>query len=65
MDMQTVPVEGGDVLYTYDIKWEVTAQLGCPQVISSVIFACVQYSDIKWASRWDLYLYMGDEQIHW
>ena len=22
-------------------------------------------SDIKWASRWDLYLYMGDDQIHW
>ena len=20
---------------------------------------------IKWASRWDLYLYMGDDQIHW
>jgi len=24
-----------------------------------------EYSDIKWASRWDLYLYMGDDQIHW
>ena len=22
-------------------------------------------SDIKWASRWDLYLYMGDDQVHW
>ncbi|KAL1523795.1 hypothetical protein AB1Y20_018718 [Prymnesium parvum] len=22
-------------------------------------------SDTKWASRWDLYLYMGDDQIHW
>ena len=22
-------------------------------------------SPIKWASRWDLYLYMGDDQIHW
>ena len=22
-------------------------------------------SDIRWASRWDLYLYMGDDQIHW
>ena len=22
-------------------------------------------SDVKWASRWDLYLYMGDDQIHW
>jgi len=19
----------------------------------------------RWASRWDLYLYMGDDQIHW
>ena len=24
-----------------------------------------EYSEIKWASRWDLYLYMGDDQIHW
>merc|ERR1719230_1882642 len=22
-------------------------------------------SDIAWASRWDLYLYMGDDQVHW
>ena len=22
-------------------------------------------SDVRWASRWDLYLYMGDDQIHW
>ena len=24
-----------------------------------------EYSDVKWASRWDLYLYMGDDQVHW
>merc|ERR1711998_729096 len=24
-----------------------------------------EYSATKWASRWDLYLYMGDDQIHW
>lgn len=24
-----------------------------------------EHSDTKWASRWDLYLYMGDDQIHW
>ncbi|XP_051149425.1 transmembrane 9 superfamily member 9-like [Andrographis paniculata] len=24
-----------------------------------------QESNIKWASRWDTYLYMADEQIHW
>ena len=22
-------------------------------------------SDIKWASRWDIYLNMSDVQIHW
>merc|ERR1712188_21186 len=22
-------------------------------------------SDIKWASRWDMYLYMGQDDIHW
>ncbi|KAL8502446.1 hypothetical protein ACS0TY_021548 [Phlomoides rotata] len=24
-----------------------------------------QESDVKWASRWDTYLYMADDQIHW
>ncbi|XP_071726860.1 transmembrane 9 superfamily member 9-like [Rutidosis leptorrhynchoides] len=24
-----------------------------------------QESDVKWASRWDTYLLMGDDQIHW
>jgi len=24
-----------------------------------------EYSDIAWASRWDNYLYMGDDQVHW
>mmetsp|Transcript_23057 Transcript_23057/g.62585 ORF Transcript_23057/g.62585 Transcript_23057/m.62585 type:complete len:649 (+) Transcript_23057:54-2000(+) len=24
-----------------------------------------EHSDIRWASRWDLYLYMGDDQVHW
>jgi len=23
-----------------------------------------EHSEIKWASRWDLYLYMGDDQVH-
>ncbi|EOD11465.1 hypothetical protein EMIHUDRAFT_470908 [Emiliania huxleyi CCMP1516] len=22
-------------------------------------------SPVRWASRWDLYLYMGDDQVHW
>jgi transmembrane 9 superfamily protein 2/4 len=38
-------VAGGEVIFTYDVKWEA--------------------SEIKWASRWDTYLLMGDEQIHW
>ena len=24
-----------------------------------------EQSDIKWASRWDIYLTMADVQIHW
>ena len=24
-----------------------------------------EYSEVKWASRWDTYLLIGDEQIHW
>lgn len=27
--------------------------------------ACLQPSDIRWASRWDTYLKMTDDQIHW
>jgi len=48
----------------------VTHQLP-PQQISkrdSVIFTYDvkwEYSDVKWASRWDVYLYATDEQIHW
>lgn len=26
---------------------------------------CPQPSDIRWASRWDTYLKMTDDQIHW
>jgi transmembrane 9 superfamily protein 2/4 len=25
----------------------------------------LQQSDIRWASRWDTYLQMTDDQIHW
>lgn len=25
----------------------------------------IQQSDIRWASRWDTYLIMTDDQIHW
>ena len=35
-----------------------------PEVIFT--YDCVwEHSDIAWASRWDLYLYMGDDQVHW
>ncbi|KAF7838143.1 transmembrane 9 superfamily member 10-like [Senna tora] len=33
-----------------------------------IIFTCdveFQESDVKWASRWDTYLLMADDQIHW
>jgi transmembrane 9 superfamily protein 2/4 len=25
----------------------------------------LQESDVKWASRWDTYLLMADDQMHW
>lgn len=35
-----------------------------PEVIFT--YDCVwEHSDIAWASRWDLYLKMGDDQVHW
>jgi transmembrane 9 superfamily protein 2/4 len=39
-----------------------------PAFANEVIFTydvVWEYSDIAWASRWDLYLYMGDDQVHW
>jgi transmembrane 9 superfamily protein 2/4 len=30
------------------------------------VFSCaLQQSEIRWASRWDTYLQMTDDQIHW
>ena len=35
-----------------------------PEIVFT--YDCVwEHSDIAWASRWDLYLYMGDDQVHW
>jgi transmembrane 9 superfamily protein 2/4 len=30
-----------------------------------VLLCAVQQSEIRWASRWDTYLQMTDDQIHW
>ncbi|KAG2409570.1 Transmembrane 9 superfamily member 10 [Vigna angularis] len=27
--------------------------------------ACKAHNDVKWAYRWDTYLLMADDQIHW
>ncbi len=72
-------VEAFSVKHTYKGKWGVDASLTSvplspdlpPQPIvkpGEYIFTYdVQWeeSPIRWASRWDLYLYMGDDQIHW
>lgn len=36
----------------------------CAFVCDCVMFM-VQQSEIRWASRWDTYLQMTDDQIHW
>lgn len=39
-----------------------------PAISSEIIFTydvVWEHSDTAWASRWDLYLYMGDDQVHW
>jgi len=33
--------------------------------VALVCWWCVQSSKVKWASRWDTYLLMTDDQIHW
>ena len=72
-------VEAFSVKHTYKGTWGKDAQLTSvplspdlpPQPISAkgeYIFTydvAWEESSIRWASRWDLYLYMGDDQIHW
>lgn len=72
-------VEAFSVKHTYTGIWGKDAQLTSvplspdlpPQKITEAGEYIFTYdvtwedSDIHWASRWDLYLYMGDDQIHW
>lgn len=72
-------VEAFSVKHTYKGTWGKDAQLTSvplspdlpPQPMTDpgeYIFTydvTWEESDIHWASRWDLYLYMGDDQIHW
>jgi len=72
-------VEAFSVKHTYKGKWGKDAQLTSvplspdlpPQQITMAGEYIFTYdvtweeSSIRWASRWDLYLYMGDDQIHW
>ena len=38
---------------------------GCPSTITFTYDVEWERSDIKWASRWDLYLKMTNSEIHW
>eukprot|EP00306_Pavlova_sp_CCMP459_P009976 CAMPEP_0185185618 /NCGR_PEP_ID=MMETSP1140-20130426/3440_1 /TAXON_ID=298111 /ORGANISM="Pavlova sp., Strain CCMP459" /LENGTH=640 /DNA_ID=CAMNT_0027751819 /DNA_START=19 /DNA_END=1941 /DNA_ORIENTATION=- len=72
-------VEPSSVKHTYQGSWsdqsppKLTSCSGGagPHALSGGAEAIFTYdvkweqSDIKWASRWDTYLLMGDEQIHW
>jgi len=74
-------VEAFSVFHKYKGTWGKDAQLTSvplspdlpPQPVldapsSEYIFTydvTWEESAIRWASRWDLYLYMGDDQIHW
>jgi len=72
-------VEPSSIKHAYSGEWKgaKTALSTCAassapplpmQAAGEVIFTYDvkwEHSDIKWASRWDTYLLMGDEQIHW
>jgi transmembrane 9 superfamily protein 2/4 len=72
-------VEAFSVKHTYKGVWGKDAQLTSvplsPELPPMPVSGAGEYiftydvtwedSPIKWASRWDLYLFMGDDQIHW
>ena len=37
----------------------------CAQEVAWTYDVRWEFSEVKWASRWDVYLYATDEQIHW
>ena len=56
------------IYWTYDVLFEVRSRRSWPTWTSlrPLLGCCAQYSDIKWASRWDTYLNSADDdQIHW
>ena len=80
MQGSTVPQEvekNKDIVFTYDVTFKVFLimplathffHLICDQIHYfrlNDIFPFLQKSEIKWASRWDTYLLMNDDQIHW
>ena len=72
-------VEAFSVKHTYKGTWDKDAKLTSvplsPDLPPQPVRGAGEYiftydvtweaSPIRWASRWDLYLYMGDDQIHW
>jgi len=72
-------VEAFSVKHAYKGTWGKDAQLTSvplsPDLLPQPMGQAGEYiftydvtweeSSIRWASRWDLYLYMGDDQIHW
>ncbi|KAG0486836.1 hypothetical protein HPP92_008931 [Vanilla planifolia] len=57
-------------LLTCNAKAKVSPGNHAPQEVTSdyIVFTydvTFQASDVKWASRWDTYLLMSDDQIHW
>ncbi|MBA0730853.1 hypothetical protein Golax_025776 [Gossypium laxum] len=68
----TVPQEvdaGKEFVFTYDITFKILVSGDVldwmdPGFQLNKLLAYPE-SDIKWASRWDTYLLMNDDQIHW
>lgn len=72
-------VEAYSVKHTYDGTWNAAApkltsvplrpdlapMLAWSNEVIYTYDVVWEHSPIAWASRWDLYLYMGDDQVHW
>ena len=57
--------KAGEIIWTYDVKWE-PSEIRCSTsnpTVSKALGSTHELCVCSWASRWDLYMYMGEDQV--